>query len=579
MKRSLQSPRVLLLALALACVLLLPSLRVWPLMDDAVHAYIQRDPSWVHATPGSIRYDLFRFADHDRERTLAGLRDGLWPWWTAEDYRLAFCRPLASLTHAFDYRVLGGATWLMHVESLALYLLCIVLVHRLARRWLAPLGAGVATVVFAVEDAHAMPVTWLANRNLVLAALFSLLALERLSAPTARRTRAYLVAVCSFLLALASGEAGVSCLGLIGAYLLFVDDRPSRSRLLAAAPFGLVLLLWALLVRSLGYGTHGGGFYIDPLAEVGTFLGALVVRLPILLAAQLTLIPADLLANLSPAQLQTMGGVCALVVGALLAWLWPLFKRSSLARFGLLAMALTAIPVCATWPTDRVLFFPSIGAAFVWGALFDAEAVRLCARRVLLGMVVVVHMLLPLLLLPARVWILNATFHNTIVRAAKTLPDVPERSLIVVNTPDFLNVSNAAAVRALEGGHSPYARARVLAICTQIDCPLRRLDARTLEIQNDRGFVADPISQVFRRANLPFEVGWTIDLGDVRVTVVEVLADGRPKTVHYTFDSPLESDDYTWISWKDRAYAAFTLPAVGETMTIPAVSLEQAYAP
>lgn len=48
---------------------------------------------------------LFSFTDGDPEPNHEAMERGLLPWWSVENLRISFGRPLSALTHIFDYRV------------------------------------------------------------------------------------------------------------------------------------------------------------------------------------------------------------------------------------------------------------------------------------------------------------------------------------------------------------------------------------------------------------------------------------------------------------------------------------------
>lgn len=74
------------------------------------------------------------------------------PWWTTPVLRLAFLRPLASLTLA----AAAGAVFRRAIPEARV--------------------AALAALLFAVDHTHAMPVVWLSNRHAVMSAVFALAA-------------------------------------------------------------------------------------------------------------------------------------------------------------------------------------------------------------------------------------------------------------------------------------------------------------------------------------------------------------------------------------------------------------------
>jgi hypothetical protein len=84
-------------------------------------------------------------------------------------------RPLTSLSHALDYRAFPDVPAIMHAENIALYGLIALLAALFYRRIIAdPHVAGIAGFLYAADDAHGFVVSWIANRNALLAAVFGL---------------------------------------------------------------------------------------------------------------------------------------------------------------------------------------------------------------------------------------------------------------------------------------------------------------------------------------------------------------------------------------------------------------------
>ena len=47
----------------------------------------------------------------------------------------------------------------------------------------------------------------------------------------------------------------------------------------------------------------------------------------------------------------------------------------------------------------------------------------------------------------------------------------------------------------------------------------------------------------------------------------------RPLSVTARFDAPIDGPEFLFMKWRRHDYETFTLPAVGETVTLPAVDL------
>src|SRR5262249_14918580 len=95
----LGSRRTPFLSVLAGVVFALPALANGLLLDDWVHREKALGPDWA-------RLDLFDFWSGRPDDTHALIDRGFLPWFTYERLRIGFFRPLASVTHVFDYRVL-----------------------------------------------------------------------------------------------------------------------------------------------------------------------------------------------------------------------------------------------------------------------------------------------------------------------------------------------------------------------------------------------------------------------------------------------------------------------------------------
>ena len=169
------SSRWLPLALALLAMLLtVPSLTAGLALDDFYHRYTLLSRSDLPALPSlwrdggllPVMMKLFAFAENDPVTRLQQNDLGLYPWWAPLEGYLAFWRPVSAATHWLDYQLWPNSIWAMHLHSLLWFGVAIAATTLLFHRLLGPTAvAGVAALLFAVDDAHGFPVAWLANRN------------------------------------------------------------------------------------------------------------------------------------------------------------------------------------------------------------------------------------------------------------------------------------------------------------------------------------------------------------------------------------------------------------------------------
>ena len=360
--RLLTHTRLPVFLAALAVILALPSLWTGWQLDDITHRYFLLEYPDIQGKVCSP-VDLFAFLDGNPERTRAMMDLGLLPWWTVEKLRLSFWRPLSSLTHWLDYRLWPQSGALMHLQSLLWFGLLIGAATLVYRRFLGLTWvAGLAALVYAIDDAHGLPAGWLAGRNGMLGALFGILVLYFHDKWRRDNWRAgSFLALLSLILGLLSGESALGVIAYLVAYALFLERSPVRHRMMTLMPYAAVTCVWLVVYALRGYGTWGSGFYVDPLSEPFAFVRTVIERGPILLL-DLWAFPPSSMYILYPPDVVNIVWMWALAfIAILVIMMLPLLRRDPTARFWGLGMILSLPLICATMPHSRLLFFAGLG--------------------------------------------------------------------------------------------------------------------------------------------------------------------------------------------------------------------------
>ncbi|HEX9007142.1 MAG TPA: hypothetical protein VF889_07600, partial [Bacteroidota bacterium] len=252
-----------LILAALAVALALPSAWTGWQMDDLLHRYMllgYPDVSGKRTSP----LDLFYFMDGDSAHAQVLMDAGVTPWWTLPTIRLSFWRPLSSLTHWLDYRLWPDSSVLMHLQSLLWFALLVFAAALLYRRLLGHVWlAGLAALLFTLDDAHGLAAGWLANRNALVAGVLgvaTLLAHDRWRRDAWRPGS--VLGPLLLLLSLLAGEMALGTCAYLVAYAAFADPAARRARLLTLLPFAVVAVGWLGAYTLMGYGTRGSGFYV-----------------------------------------------------------------------------------------------------------------------------------------------------------------------------------------------------------------------------------------------------------------------------------------------------------------------------
>ena len=576
----LDSNRVPWLTILLALVLVSPSLFSGLALDDYLQL-ARLDPSVEMPGFAHAPMELFSLGPGDFAERRVLMESGYLPWWTAPDFRASFWRPLSALTHLVDYRLRPRSALLGHLHSMLWFAALLLVLRALYRRFHVPWVAHLALLLYAVDDARGMVVGWIANRNALVAATLAFAAL--LAHDRARRDAwrpgAWL-APALFGASLLGGEVALAVAAYLLAHALFVDRGSLPRRLARLWPYATLSAAWLAAYRAMGHGTRGGGLYIDP-AEGLPYLRALIERLPVLLAAQLGVVPSDVWPGL-PRPAQGVFLALSLATLAVLAMAFaPVLRRRPVCRFWLLGAVLSLAPVCATLPGDRLLVFAGVGAmaavAQLMAEALDPDApvagfALRAGRRVAVPLLLVAHLLVAPLLLPLRAltMTLSSRFVDRVDASIPRSGDVAAKTLVIVNAPlDFLLLWYVPAKRAVE--HVPRPRAVRLLVGGTAELEVTRLDATALRLRPARGFLESESQRTVRGASRPFHAGDDVALSDLRVRVGEVSADGRPLEADFSFAVPLEDPSLLWMQWEGSALVPYSPPAPGKSRMLPRI--------
>jgi hypothetical protein len=577
--RSLLLMRHLPAATAVLSVLLaLPALQVGWVLDDYYHrtVLLQRSRLCDLLGPPS---DMFRFFRGDPERTGQLIDLGLFPWWTDPGLKGEFLQALTVLTHRLDYVLWPDSPVLMHAHSLIWLGAAVAVTACFYRRILgATWVAGIAALLFAVDDARGATIGFLANRNALVAATFGVSAL--IAHDRARRDGSRLAAILAPLLLLAalfSKEEGIGTCAYLAAYALFIDPGGKWRASLALLPYVVAVIVWGALRAHWGYGVRDMGLYIDPLTDTGRYVTAAISRLPILLLGQWSPIPADLGTVLRPPFSAALWWFAMGLLGVLFLAMVPVLRRDAGARFWAAGMLFAAIPVSATMPGDRLLTFVGVGAAGLlaqfWGFTFAAAGTpaNSCWRvpvKAVAWFLVAVHAVIAPITLPLRAgnplgpgWVERRLYVGTALG-----PELSGRTVVIVNAPSPVQASYLILRRELAGQSVPR-HTRVLAPAIP-SVSIHRVDERTLAIRPRGGYLRWVLDRVFRSERRRFALGEEVRLTGMTVTVSSLTADGRPAEAMFRFDVPLESPSLIWLCFRGAGFEPFKPPAVGQAVEI-----------
>jgi hypothetical protein len=552
---------------AFALLVHLPALWAPLMLDDhAQRAMVEGRYPLYSGSP----FDLYDFISDANRAQL--LEHGIIPWWTQPGLVVRFFRPLSSALVWLDHVLFGRLAVGQHVHSLLWWALASVAVLALLRRALPIRVALIGTAIFALAPCHAVPLVWIANREVLLStALGSAALLFHLRWREEGRGRYALLALVLFAVAMSAGEYTLCFGGYVLAIELVRRRDPVLRRMLGVACFALPAIAYFAAHRLLGYGAHGSGFYRDPLHDFGAYAIGAPRRLAVLLGvAWLGLDDA----TWSTASLWVLG---SLVVGAAGALAIPLARAIRVldaeaqgrATWLLLGSLLSLAPVLAVEPFVRVLPIAMIGVSALVALVVDrawfppAPDPRRGAAE-LAGLVALWLGFAHIVRAPLDTWLAIRAASGSASSFADKMAWIRDRtdrfSTIVVLRAD----SGLATLFApLMLDRAAPDRWRVLSVGAG-RALLLRTGERTLEL------VASPVAlfpigprDLFRDFDGSLRAGDEVGLGGMRATVLQLDDQAMPRRLRFDFDGDLDSPSILWLIEGPQGFREQKLPRKG----------------
>lgn len=576
-----------LAVLVLGLGLRLPSLWAGFGMDDFAQLAMLAGQYPVERAP----WDLFSFSKGDPAEVHALMSRGSLAWWSHPELRLCALRPLSSLTMWVDVRVFGHAGLGHHAHTLVWWSAMVLAAALLLRRLLPARWAGLALLLYVLDECHTYPVGWLANRNAIVSATFAFLALwAHVRQREEGSARSRWLAPLLLGLAMAGGEYSLCILPFFVLYELWVGPGSRGARARALVPLVVLVAGYVALHRGMGFGSYASNVYVDPVREPGAWLSLAAVRVPILVADMFLAIPTGKLA-LYPElmKVQAVLGPAALaLVGVLVPGAWRRLDAPGRRRLVWLMVAavLAILPVASSFVSARLLLIPAVGGHAVVAALvldgWDRLRDPALRSRVLSWLRGAVAAALAAAHVGLASWwgleeLLNINRLNEGTRQAALLmqvddAEVPEQRLVVLTAADPMTLLYPALVRWVEGHPLPRSW-WVLSLAPRAHT-LTRVSRDALEMEVVAGsMLTGPVELLFRRPEFPFAVGDRVELDGLTIRIIKVDAAGRPVRVRYRFDVPVDDPSLVFLLATKRGLIRYPIGPVKATMPIPPAML------
>ena len=335
-------------------------------LPTARYGFVQDDRGIIVANP----------AAHSVGAALAAFDEPYWPSGSGA----GLYRPVTILSYALDWTISGGRPGWFHFMNALWHGLAAALVVVVIARWLPPVAAAGAGLIFAWHPVHVEAVANVVGRAELLAAVGILGAVA-----LARRGR-WVVAVACAAFAMLSKEHGViaGVVILLDKWLQASDDRPYP------VPFWMALAVVTLGYLAAWFAVGWVGENDEAVAFYGTGLwGRLAIALPAVLhAAGLLLWPASLSSDYGPQVLPMRSAMSlaalwglwvAVLVPALVFWCR---RRAPAIAFAAGLAALSYLPTANIFfaagivLAERNLYLPAALPAALVGWIMTTLAAR-----------------------------------------------------------------------------------------------------------------------------------------------------------------------------------------------------------
>lgn len=499
-------------------------------------------------------------------------------WWSHPSLRTCFLRPIASLSLAFDHRVLRDRPALGHLESLLLFGVFAICLFMIAREIFGRRTATLALFMLGLSYSLVGPVSWIANRHTALTAAFAALGFFfylRGRRDTDRRQ--VLAGWIGMLLALASSESGLGVWAMALAYELLLSDRPRQNRFKNGAAIIVACLTYLAAYVFFGFGARYSEAYIGPHTEPLTILSEMSGRFVAVMGEWILGFPAAawFLPEARPAS-ATAGAVAIALLIATVALGWRCLDardRRSVVALGVGGFA-AFLPGLPAPPSGRLLVVAMLGlmpalATLIVAAMTYVRSIESRGARVVRW-------------IPMSLLLLGLLVFNPLMRVAHMVDMLrradAERELVAAGLDGceagstVFILSSRDLVTAIYAAHMLDELREPRGFFTLTVAPaaveLRRSAPETLELRAvDGSLVAGMMLSLFRPPGSPLRPGDRIERESVTIEVAEVdgsnLASLR---LHHPRSFP--EREVCFVRYDGSVIVPIGLPAVDEEIRV-----------
>ena len=586
--RLIQSKYIILTAGFLAGILMIPSLQIDFFMDDYHFLEIHEKSFPIKAANGEDIVNPFTIFSGDLQINKTFTEYGFVPWWTQKDLKMAFWRPLSAALSKLDFLLFGYSAIAHHIHSI-LWLIAYTITIGIILRHILPLRiAGLAVLIVALNEAHTIPVTWLAYRNSFISIVPALWGLWcHLRWREKNWNMGLPLSILLFTVGLLGGETALGILPYIVFYELLGHKKQLKDRFIGILPCFLVFISYLTIYKIFNFGTFGSGLYLDPMSEPISYIIAASGRIPALLADAFTGFFLSeswmLLPEFRPLQISI--GIISVIVFVSL-----LHKSSSAQnvktekltlRWLTAAAFISLLPVAASLPRGGGLLSAGLGFSagiasitiYLW-QISKSQVKKLVFKKWIIVIsgtaIVLVHLVLsPLISIGLQIDIAKQS--KIAVEAAQKVTQTESdatRDHILLLAPNY-PIEVAFYMPLIQRHYSkiPIQSWRILSLAP-FNHTFLRTDSNIIQMSVVNGeLLSTMLEQLFRSPLTAFKIGEKIPAGFLTVEIIEIGSSG-PTTVNFHFDRDLDDKSLRFLVWEDNELKEVTPPSLGKTISL-----------
>lgn len=532
---------------------------------------------------------------------------GLAPWWTDLDVRINFWRPIPSITHWLEYRAFGHNTAIAHLISIAFYALNVFLVYRILARYLTraiPLALAVA--IYALDDAHALNIVWIANRNETIGGIFVMAALLLfLRFREEGSSKFALWSLLAYVGALLSKESGLVVPLFVAAHVVVFPEKPGQSMIARIRPFvGFFAALGAISLAFLyvyfvvlGHGANTV-YYLNPGKNPGLWASNFFrsgFYHAVILA---TGVPLHVLSSTPVRDYPAAAVALGLLTLGFWALAWKWLRTDRPLRFFILTMIAGQVIVTTSFPDPRNLLLPSIGFAYMVARVIEEAAQRFEATkerkyRAISWTLAGLHLVLAPVLCQVCIYVVgtfDGRFRSISTSLVETIdyerlpPEKYEvfflnwhqrevtalfglylRRVLPTGIVDYTPITHNPQLTYLDKLHQGLGGERIHyhALSYAIEgVDVRVENEREIIIRPKRGSYFPTVFELLYTTGKPWVVGQSFDPGPYRATIEKMNSENEVTEVRFTFPEPLSSPRYYFMRWNGEKFVRESLLTV-----------------